>query len=257
MLAACGGTKRASAARAAGVRLQGPDRRATWSSHDISGDERGVQIDCAEAGPRIKRWKTDKNGTRQEDARALTPGEFDNAWQEVDGHGLGEPQGLHERHRSRSATRSTSSTSRTTRTRRRSRARRARCPTRTSTSRTRSTCSAWQGVKQLGDDEPADAKALDKKDKQTMSGPLGGLDRGRHRRHARHRPRDRACALAEAGAEVALWARDCERAAHGRVRDRGAARQARARSLSTSPTPAPSTAPPISCARRCRRCARS
>ena len=29
-------------------------------SHHMGGDELGVQMDCQEAGPRIKRWRTDK-----------------------------------------------------------------------------------------------------------------------------------------------------------------------------------------------------
>src|SRR5437016_4325222 len=53
----------------------------------ISGDEIGVLIDCAEAGPRIKRWKSDKQGTRQEDVRNITPGAFDTAWKEIEGTG--------------------------------------------------------------------------------------------------------------------------------------------------------------------------
>lgn len=64
------------------------DRIASYVvSHHMGGDELGVQMDCAEAGPRIKRWRTDKVGTRQEDAHALTPREFDKAWAEIDGTG--------------------------------------------------------------------------------------------------------------------------------------------------------------------------
>jgi hypothetical protein len=56
-------------------------------SHHMAGDEVGVLLDCAEAGPRIKRWKTLKGGTRVEDARGMTPREFDEIWRQVDGTG--------------------------------------------------------------------------------------------------------------------------------------------------------------------------
>ena len=55
-------------------------------SHHMGGDELGVQMDCRD-GPRIKRWRTSKQGTRQDDARSLTPGEFDKVWAEIDGTG--------------------------------------------------------------------------------------------------------------------------------------------------------------------------
>jgi hypothetical protein len=55
--------------------------------HHLAGDELGVSIDCAPAGPRLTRWRTDKAGTHQEDTRAMTPGEFDNIWREIDGTG--------------------------------------------------------------------------------------------------------------------------------------------------------------------------
>lgn len=57
------------------------------ANHHMSGDELGVQIDCAQLGPRIVRWKSDKMGNRQEDAHGLTPGEFDAIWKEIDGTG--------------------------------------------------------------------------------------------------------------------------------------------------------------------------
>jgi len=63
------------------------DRIASYVAvHHMAG-ELGVQMDCAEAGPRIKRWKTDRDGSREDDARSLTPGEFDRAWNEIDGTG--------------------------------------------------------------------------------------------------------------------------------------------------------------------------
>ena len=56
-------------------------------AHHMGGDEIGVQMDCTEAGPRIKRWRMDKAGKRYEDAKPLTPGEFDGVWREIDGTG--------------------------------------------------------------------------------------------------------------------------------------------------------------------------
>ena len=171
----------AAARRSEPTREQQPfnckDRIASYiaSSH-MGGDELGVQMDCAEAGPRIKRWRTDKTGHAPgrhapDDAAASSTrcGARSTA-----------PAGrtckrLHERHARASATRSTCSTSRTTRTRRRSSARRARCPTRTTTSSTRSTCSPRKGQGQLGDDEPADAEGARQEGQAAVSGPLGGL----------------------------------------------------------------------------------
>ena len=55
-------------------------------SGHMAASELGVQMDCSE-GPRIKRWKVDKQGARLEDTRAMTPGEFDRVWREIDGTG--------------------------------------------------------------------------------------------------------------------------------------------------------------------------
>src|SRR5215510_7129898 len=84
---ACGGARREQIERETEV-FSCRSRRASYIVvHHLAGDEIGVQIDCAEAGPRIKRWRTDKTGTHQEDARSLTPGEFDKVWKEIDGTG--------------------------------------------------------------------------------------------------------------------------------------------------------------------------
>lgn len=86
-LGACGGARRDQIEREA-QRFDCRGRRASYTvAHHMADDEIGVQIDCADAGPRIKRWRTDKKGKRQEDARALTPGEFDKVWREIDGTG--------------------------------------------------------------------------------------------------------------------------------------------------------------------------
>lgn len=53
----------------------------------MAGSELGVQMDCIEMGPRIKRWKVDAQGTRTEDARSMTPAEFDDVWSQIAGVG--------------------------------------------------------------------------------------------------------------------------------------------------------------------------
>jgi hypothetical protein len=58
----------------------------TASGH-IAAEEIGVQMDCATAGPRITRWKMDRNGSRIEDKRSMSPSEFDRVWREVSGTG--------------------------------------------------------------------------------------------------------------------------------------------------------------------------
>ena len=55
-------------------------------SGHMGASELGVQMDCSD-GPRIKRWKVDKQGQRVDDARAMTPSEFDRVWREIDGTG--------------------------------------------------------------------------------------------------------------------------------------------------------------------------
>jgi len=84
---ACGGARRDQVAREV-QRFQCRNRIASYVAvHHMGGEELGVQIDCAQAGPRIQRWRTDKIGTRQDDARSMTPGEFDDVWREIDGTG--------------------------------------------------------------------------------------------------------------------------------------------------------------------------
>jgi hypothetical protein len=85
-LVACGGAR--EQARREAVSFQCRDRYVSYTAaHHMAGDELGVQMDCAEAGPRIKRWKTDKSGNRQEDSHALAPTDFDRVWREIDGTG--------------------------------------------------------------------------------------------------------------------------------------------------------------------------
>jgi hypothetical protein len=64
------------------------DRLVSYTvTRHIAGDELGVQMDCASAGPRIVRWKSDRTGTRIEDKRSIPPSEFDRVWREISGTG--------------------------------------------------------------------------------------------------------------------------------------------------------------------------
>lgn len=86
VLAGCGGTNKQVQREQQAFDCK--DRYATYIVvGDISGDERGVQLDCADAGPRIKRWKTDKTGKHVEDSRNITPSQFDTAWTQIQGTG--------------------------------------------------------------------------------------------------------------------------------------------------------------------------
>jgi hypothetical protein len=164
VVVACGGTK--AQVKREQQAFNCKDRMASYVVvGDISGDERGVQLDCAEAGPRIKRWKTDKKGTHQEDARNVTPAQFDAAWTQVQGTGW---ENLHDCTNGSLEKRdpvfqfdikddeNKGSFS---------------CQTREVPYPYFDITNAldqlaMEGGKQLGDDEPADMKALDKKDKQ-------------------------------------------------------------------------------------------
>jgi hypothetical protein len=83
---ACGGAQKRADEEAMNFNCR--DRVASYiATKHIAGDELGVQMDCAEAGPRIKRWRTDKQGKRDEDTHALSPSDFDKTWKEIDGTG--------------------------------------------------------------------------------------------------------------------------------------------------------------------------
>lgn len=142
------------------------ERMASYiATKHIGGDEIGVLIDCEEAGPRVKRWRTDKSGERIADERAITPGEFDKAWKEIDGTGWGylkdctsgsldkrDPVYVFDvKDDQQTAT--------------------FQCQTRVVPYPYNDIADvldllASRGRKQLGDDEPAEAKALEHKDKQ-------------------------------------------------------------------------------------------
>src|SRR5213075_3236199 len=86
LVAACGGAQ-----KRANEDMQSFACKNRYASYvatgHISGDELGVQMDCAEAGPRIKRWRTDKAGKHEEDAHPITPNDFEKAWKEINGTG--------------------------------------------------------------------------------------------------------------------------------------------------------------------------
>ena len=236
-------SRRARAAAPGAIRSRARPRRstagagspATSSTHHMGGDELGVQIDCARAGPRIKRWRSDKAGNRQEDAHGLTPGRVR--------HDL--------------EARSTAPAGRTCTTARNGTGGKHdpiymfdikddqnqasfQCQSQSMPYPYNDIVdpldlAAQQGRHQLGDDEPAEIKALDQQGQAAMSstrgpvtGPLAG-DRRRHRRQPRHRPSDRAAARRGRRRGRAVGARR-RRAAARRRRDRRARRRARARS---------------------------
>ncbi|HVV87031.1 MAG TPA: hypothetical protein VHE35_28525 [Kofleriaceae bacterium] len=53
----------------------------------LAGTEAGVQMDCAEAGPRIVKWTTDNQGNRSEQQASLGVHEFDRLWEQIDATG--------------------------------------------------------------------------------------------------------------------------------------------------------------------------
>lgn len=164
LMFACGGNR--AQIESERERFQCKDRAASYvASKHISCDELGVLMDCEHGGPRIVRWCTDKLGNRREDSRSITPGEFDTAWREIDATGW---QNLHDC--------SNGSLEKTDPVyvfdvKDDQRKASFQCQTRVvpfpyNDITDPLDLAANQGRKQLRDDEPADAKALEKKDKQ-------------------------------------------------------------------------------------------
>jgi hypothetical protein len=163
-LVACGGAqKRANEEQ---VQFDCHGRAASYvATGHISGDEIGVLMDCADAGPRIKRWRTDKQGKHEEDAHALAPGDFNKAWTEINGTGWENLKdcgngSLEKRDPVYVFDIKDDENTAT-----------FQCQTREVPYPYNDITDALdllasQGRGHLGDDEPADAKALDKKDKQ-------------------------------------------------------------------------------------------
>ncbi|MBX3161449.1 MAG: hypothetical protein KF773_36145 [Deltaproteobacteria bacterium] len=87
LVAACGASDQERARREIQP-FKCHDRSVSYTAaKHLAGQELGVLLDCAEAGPRLQRWKMDKSGTRVEDARNMTPREFDDIWRQIDGAG--------------------------------------------------------------------------------------------------------------------------------------------------------------------------
>lgn len=161
-VAACGGAQRGGEQ----VSFACKERSASYLAvKHISGDEIGVVMDCSAAGPRIKRWRQDKHGKRDEDTRAISPTEFDKTWSEIAGTGWENLKdcgnGSLDKHDpvytfDIKDDQNKASFSCQTRD----------VPYPYFDITNALDLAANQGRKQLGDDEPAEAKALDKKDKQ-------------------------------------------------------------------------------------------
>lgn len=163
--AACGGAQREQIAREQ-QDFACKDRIASYvASHSLGGDEVGAQLDCKEAGPRLKRWRTHKDGHRDDQTIPITPGEFDKVWKDIAGTGW---ENLKDCTNGTGGKRdpvfvfdikddqNTASFS---------------CQSKTMPYPYNNLVDpldmlAVQHKGQLGDDEPAEAKALDKKDKQ-------------------------------------------------------------------------------------------
>jgi hypothetical protein len=163
VLGACGANRKQQAeAESTGFHCR--DRYVSYMVvKDISGAERGVQMDCAN-GPRIKRWRTDKQGKRDEDDHPINPVLFDETWREVDGTGWPNLRDCSNGSLEKtdpvyqfSVKDDTNSATFECQTRE--------VPFPYFDITQPLDKAANKGKAQLGDDEPADAKALDKKDK--------------------------------------------------------------------------------------------
>lgn len=88
VLAACGAKQDTSKRHAqAGDGFQCKNRSVSYvAAHHLGGDEIGMLMDCASNGPQIKRWRVD-GGDRREEAKSLTPGEFEGVWGQVSATG--------------------------------------------------------------------------------------------------------------------------------------------------------------------------
>jgi hypothetical protein len=53
----------------------------------LAGAEVGVAMDCAERGPRLRRWVVARADDRDERARSMTPREFEDIWARIEGAG--------------------------------------------------------------------------------------------------------------------------------------------------------------------------
>jgi hypothetical protein len=161
---ACGGKQRGGGDYDASFDCK--DRSVKYNAKNhLGGNEIGVEMDCASSGPRIARWRVDKSGTRQDDAHGISPGEFEKIWKEVDGSGwqylkdcsngtMGKNDPVYTFDIKDDQAQNTFSCQSQS------------MPFPYSAIVDPLDLAAQQGQRQLGDDEPAEMKALDKKDKQ-------------------------------------------------------------------------------------------
>jgi hypothetical protein len=165
VLVGCGPSARDLAMREA-VDFQCRDRLASYvATKHLGGDEVGVQMDCGEKGPRIKRWRMDKQGKRIGDEHAMSPSEFDSVWRELDGTGWAN---LRDCGNGTGGARDPIYTFDVKDDQNKAT---FQCQSRTMPFPYNSIVdpldvAAQRNQKQLGDDEPADLKALEKKQKQ-------------------------------------------------------------------------------------------
>jgi hypothetical protein len=87
-IAGCGGSQSRGSGGGDGSGFTCHER---WASYlvvgSLAGPEVGVAMDCGEVGPRLRRWVVTQDGSRDERARSMTPGEFDDIWGRIDGAG--------------------------------------------------------------------------------------------------------------------------------------------------------------------------
>ena len=87
LIAACGGKQHGGGTEDLSM-FQCKERAAEYIVvGGMAGEELGVALDCAEAGPRVRRWKVAHDGTRDDASRSLTPGEFDDYWGRINSVG--------------------------------------------------------------------------------------------------------------------------------------------------------------------------
>jgi hypothetical protein len=163
LLVACGGHHNETSSETMSFNCH--DRSASYMATMGGGSERGVLMDCKEAGPRIKRWITDKNGAHKEDTRSIDPGAFEKVWAQVDGTGWPNLRDC------ANGTGGKTDPVYTFDIKDDQNTVSFQCQTREMPYPYHDisdplNLTANQGQPQLGDDEPADAKALDKKDMQ-------------------------------------------------------------------------------------------
>jgi hypothetical protein len=164
LLAACGGHHgHTSSSEADSFNCH--DRSVSYMATMGGGAEVGVQMDCKAAGPRIKRWTTDKAGQHKEDTRSLDPAAFEKVWAQVDGTGWAN---LHD---CTNGSLGKADPVYTFDVKDDQNTASFQCQTREMPYPYNDisdplNLAANQGQSQLGDDEPADAKALDAKDRQ-------------------------------------------------------------------------------------------